>query len=53
MEDCILLKITNDDLDMLLSDDVEVARGIIHVLVNRLRNKAGKQPAKPVAEKVA
>jgi hypothetical protein len=49
----VLLKITNEDLDMLLSDDVEVARGIIHVLVGRLRNKAVQQIAKPVEEKVA
>lgn len=53
IEDCVLLKITNDDLDMLLSDDVEVARGIIHVLVNRLRSKAVKQPVKAPDEKVA
>jgi HEAT repeat protein len=52
-EECVLLKITNEDLDMLLSDDVEVARGIIHVLVGRLRNKAVQQIAKPVEEKVA
>ena len=52
-EECVLLKITNDDLDMLLSDDVEVARGIIHVLVNRLRNKAVQQITKPAEEKVA
>ncbi|HMA48867.1 MAG TPA: cyclic nucleotide-binding domain-containing protein, partial [Magnetospirillaceae bacterium] len=52
-EECVLLKITNDDLDLLLSDDVEVARGIIHVLVNRLRNKAVQQIVKPAEEKVA
>lgn len=37
LEDCLLLHITNQDLEVLIGDDVDVARGIIHVLCRRLR----------------
>lgn len=37
MEESLLLKLTSEDLDVLMSEDVEVARGIIHTLCRRLR----------------
>jgi len=33
----LLLRITSEDLDLLMSEDVEVARGIIQTLCQRLR----------------
>lgn len=44
VEKSLLLRITSDDLDLLLSDDVEVARGIIRVLCQRLRLSAAARP---------
>ncbi len=39
LEDCLLLRLTNEDLDLLMRDDVEVARGIIQTLCRRLRSR--------------
>jgi len=39
LTDCVLLRITSEDLDLLLSEDVEVARGIIQILCQRLRSR--------------
>jgi CRP-like cAMP-binding protein len=38
LDDSILLRLTTEDLDLLMSEDVEVARGIIQTLCKRLRN---------------
>ena len=40
IEETLLLRITSDDLDLLISDNVDVARGIIQVLCQRLRGRA-------------
>jgi len=37
LTDSLLLRITSEDLDLLMSEDVEVARGIIQTLCQRLR----------------
>jgi len=46
LEDSLLLKLTTEDLDLLMSEDVEVARGIIQTLCKRLRNVLGAPAAK-------
>jgi HEAT repeat protein len=46
IEDSLLLRITSDDLDLLLSDDVAVARSIIRVLCQRLRLSTAALPRK-------
>ena len=38
LDDSLLLKLTSEDLDLLMSEDVEVARGIIQTLCRRLRS---------------
>lgn len=38
LEDSLLLKLTTEDLDLMMSEDVDVARGIIQTLCRRLRN---------------
>ena len=38
--DALLLRISNDDLNILMSGDEAIARGIITVLCQRLRNSA-------------
>lgn len=40
MSDTLLLRISNDDLNILMSGDEAIARGIITVLCQRLRNSA-------------
>lgn len=44
LEDSVLLKLTTEDLDLLMSEDVEVARGIIQTLFKRLRNLLSHAP---------
>lgn len=39
LDDSLLLRITSQDLDLLMSEDVEVARGIIQTLCQRLRSR--------------
>ncbi len=36
-EDCVLLKMSSDNLERLIADDIRVARGIIRELCNRIR----------------
>jgi len=37
-QDALLLRLTDQDLDLLMSEDAEVARAIIQTLCRRLRN---------------
>jgi len=37
LKDCVLLRLTSENLDWLMGEDVEVARGIIQILCRRLR----------------
>ena len=46
LEDTLLIRLTNEDLDLLMSEDVEVARGIIQTLCKRLRNVLVAPPAR-------
>ena len=39
LQDSLLLRITAEDVDLLMSEDVEVARGIIQTLCRRLRQR--------------
>ncbi|GEM_PF-5047711 len=39
VEDCVLLRLDQEALYELMADRVEVAHGIIHVLVNRLNDR--------------
>lgn len=49
IEDSLLLRMSSDNLERLIGDDVRVARGIIHELCDRLR-KANTTPAAKVPE---
>jgi hypothetical protein len=43
LQDCLLLRLTSDNLDQLMSEDVAVARGIIEMLCRRLRLRDAAQ----------
>lgn len=43
IEDSVLLRITSEDLDLIMSEDVEVARGIIQTLCRRLRGMLARK----------
>jgi HEAT repeat protein len=45
LEDSLLLRIGNRELEYLLSDDVDIARGVIRVLCQRLRRQTAQEMA--------
>ncbi len=49
LEDSLLLRMSSDNLERLIGDDIRVARGIIHELCNRLR-KANTAPTAKAPE---
>ncbi|WP_242098434.1 Npt1/Npt2 family nucleotide transporter [Sphingomonas sp. CROZ-RG-20F-R02-07] len=49
IEDSLLLRMSSDNLERLIGDDIRVARGIIHELCDRLRKANTAPAAAPVA----